>query len=65
MVFAKTASTVDIWSLPLDANEGTVRGPPVRVTHDLADDLAGPQVAFKAGVAGQAEFAAHGTANLR
>ena len=38
MVFISRTMGADIWSLPIDANRGTVEGPLKRVTEDAADD---------------------------
>ena len=38
MVFISRTMGADIWSLPIDANRGTVEGPLKRVTQDAADD---------------------------
>lgn len=38
MVFSSRTIGADIWSLPIDADRGTVQGPLTRVTQDLADD---------------------------
>ena len=38
MVFVSRTVQSDIWSLPIDANHGTVEGPLKRVTQDAADD---------------------------
>jgi Tol biopolymer transport system component len=38
MVFVSRTVQSDIWSLPIDANRGTVGGPLKRVTQDTADD---------------------------
>ncbi|MGH9257947.1 MAG: protein kinase domain-containing protein [Vicinamibacterales bacterium] len=38
MAFISRMMSADIWSLPVDADRGTVRGPVTRVTQDAADD---------------------------
>ena len=38
MVFMSRTSGADIWSLPIDADQGKVSGPLTQVTHDVADD---------------------------
>jgi serine/threonine protein kinase/WD40 repeat protein len=40
IAFASLTENLDIWSLPVDENEGTVRGDPQRLTHNAAADLA-------------------------
>jgi eukaryotic-like serine/threonine-protein kinase len=39
LVFANVASNVDLWSLPMDANQGKATGPPERMTEDAAADV--------------------------
>jgi len=52
LVFASVSDRTDIWSLPLDANQGIVTGEPQRLTQDAADDVCpsasadGKKVAF-------------------
>jgi len=41
LVFASVTATVQVYSLPLDANQGTVRGAPLRLTRDTGADKAG------------------------
>ena len=38
MVFMSRTSGADIWSLPIDADRGKVRGPYIRITPDVAED---------------------------
>jgi Tol biopolymer transport system component len=38
LVFSSLVENADIWSLPIDAFQGRVKGPPEQLTHDLALD---------------------------
>ena len=38
MVFMSRTSGADVWSLPIDADRGKVRGPYTRITPDVAED---------------------------
>ena len=38
LVFSSLVENADIWSLPIDASRGQVKGPPEQLTRDLAAD---------------------------